>query len=439
MKSAFEVQPGGVFQGEWVVPGDKSISHRALILASIAKGTSYIEGFLYSEDCLATLKALQQCGIKMYVQTDRIRVEGQGLMGLQPSASSIDCQNSGTSIRLLAGLLSAQNFDSHLMGDESLIKRPMKRIFDPLSQMGAELEGKNIQGEIYAPLLIRGKKKLKGIEYTLPIASAQVKSCLLLAGLCAKVPITIVEKETTRDHTERMLTLFGANIVRKDNTICLNPVEELKEQTIQIPGDFSSAAFFIASASFTPGSHILIRQVGINETRTGLIKILRAMGAKIQLHSYDTLSGEPVADIEVMGGDLQGIEIPSEWVVLAIDEFPIIFVAAAVARGTTTIKGIRELRFKETDRITTMANALKILGIQLQTWEDGILIEGGVLSGGQVDAKGDHRIAMALAMAGMKAKERIKIDDVENVSTSFPGFIELAKKSGLTIVKSHDE
>lgn len=435
MKNAFEVHPGGTLQGECCIPGDKSISHRGLILGALSEGTTLLQGFLKSEDCLATLEALSQCGVEFTIEAKTVSITGKGLMGLEPPSSRLDCQNSGTSLRLLAGLLSAQSFDSQLIGDDSLSLRPMKRIVEPLMQMGAMIEGKFVGQEVYAPLKIKGKASLQGICYTLPIPSAQVKSCLLLAGLNAKGATTIIEKEPSRDHTERLLAFLGANISRSDNVICLKPGNRLKGQIITIPGDFSSAAFFIAGASFTPGSDIFLRNIGVNPTRTGMISILREMGAEIHLQDEREINAEPVADLEIKGGTLRGIEILPESIVSAIDEFPIIFVAAALAKGTTTIRGIRELRFKETDRIRVMVNALRLLGAQIDEWEDGVSIQGGVLSGGSVDAKGDHRIAMALAMAGLRATGSIKVVGVDNIATSFPEFIALANKSGLTIVK----
>lgn len=431
----FNVYPGRTLQGEWCVPGDKSISHRALILGAISEGTTALQGFLTSEDCLATLQALQQCGVEFTREAECVRIIGKGLTGLQPPSEPLNCQNSGTSLRLLAGLLSAQSFDSQLIGDPSLSTRPMKRIVAPLKQMGAMIEGKPLAEEIYAPLMIAGGASLRGIHYTLPIPSAQLKSCLLLAGLNAKGPTVIIEKEPSRDHTERLLAFFGANITHLDHTICLQPGNKLEGRTITIPGDFSSAAFFIAGASFTPGSHLILRNVGMNPTRTGMMAILREMGADLRLHNEREVSGEPVADLEIKGGTLQGIEVPRQWIVSAIDEFPIIFVAAALAKGTTTISGIRELRFKETDRIRVMVNALKALGIMIDEWEEGVSIEGGVLSGGIVDAKGDHRIAMALAIAGSRALGRISVLEVDKIATSFPGFIALANQMGLRIEK----
>ncbi len=335
-------------------------------------------------------------------------------------------------MRLLAGVLAAQPFNSQLIGDESLSRRPMDRIVNPLQKMGAQItEG--------PPLSIQPlRTPLNGIEYTLPVASAQVKSCLLLAGLYATSPTVLVENVLTRDHTERMLTAFGAKLTMSHHRISLAPGGVLHGQAITIPGDISSAAFFIAGASFTPDSHIILRQVGVNPRRMGMIRILEQMGANIQIHSLPPQSGEPMADIEVKGPTagmrLQGIYIQQEWVASAIDEFPMIFVVAAMAKGETIIRGIQELRFKETDRIAVMARGLKTLGVPLAILPDGIIIRGSPqLEGGKIDCEGDHRVAMAFAMAGLKAKSPIILSDAENIVTSFPQFALLANKLGLTI------
>lgn len=431
-----EVVPGGRLQGEWVVPGDKSISHRALLLGAISNGKTDILGFLFSEDCLATLKALQQCGIEFSSGPDHVTVYGKGFYGLTPPSQSIDCQNSGTTFRLLAGLLAAQPFSSCLIGDQSLSKRPMKRIVDPLTQMGAVIRGREQNDQITAPLMIEGKGILKGIDYAIPVASAQVKSCLLLAGLMATGESILTEVGPTRDHTERMLQAFGASIQNTQKGIHLIPGRELIGQTVHVPGDLSSAAFFIAGASLAQGSELLLRRVGVNSTRTGILSILKAMGADITVHNHRLESGEPVADIQVKSAILRGIHVPQEWVVSAIDEFPIIFVVAALAQGTTTISGIEELRYKETDRLSVMANELRKLGAKMTLLKDGIVIEGGALSGGTVQSEGDHRIAMALAIAGLKTTSPLVIKDIDNIATSFPGFIEFANQCGLTITSS---
>lgn len=434
----FEVNPSEKLHGEWVVPGDKSISHRALLFGAIAQGHTEIDGFLFGEDCLATLRALQELGVSFTTRAEKITVEGNGLYGLKVPFQSLDCGNSGTTMRLLAGLLAPQSFSSQLTGDQSLSKRPMKRIVAPLRKMGALITGQEDYIEITAPLLIEGGQKLQGIDYVLPIASAQIKSCLLLAGLYASSPITLTEKVKTRDHTERLLAAFGAKLSVKDNTITLSP-SALYAQNVSVPGDLSSAAFFIAGASMTKGSHILLRHVGVNPTRMGIIHILKAMGADITLHDVRLQSAEPVADIEVKGADLKGITLPNEWVTSAMDEFPIIFVVASLAHGETRIEGIKELRFKETDRISTMAQGLRTLGVALEESHDGIVIQGGEIKGGVVSSEGDHRVAMAFAMASLKAKDPIHIKDCENINTSFPGFVDFANQCGLTIKAVQNE
>lgn len=428
-----QVKPGGTLQGEGVVPGDKSISHRAIILGSIAQGKTTVRGFLPGKDCLATLRAMQSLGVKIDNPTpDTVIIEGVGLQGLSQSPCVLDCENSGTSMRLLTGLLAAQTFDSTLKGDHSLESRPMERILNPLAQMGARIKGRELDGKVVAPLMIQGSP-LKGIHYALPIASAQVKSCLLLAGLYAQGNTFLVENVPTRDHTERMLQAFGADLTIKHHAITLKPGQPLQGQEVWVPGDISSAAFFIAGASFTPNAHILLRQVGINPRRMGMISILRLMGAEIHLLNSRERCGEMISDIEVKGKTLTGITVPLEWVASAIDEFPIIFVAAAMAQGETMIRGIQELRFKETDRIAVMAKGLKALGIPVAILPDGIMIRGAPIQGGRIQSEGDHRVAMAFAMAGLKTKEPIIIQDADNIATSFPNFNDLANHFGLPI------
>ncbi|MFI4936953.1 MAG: 3-phosphoshikimate 1-carboxyvinyltransferase [Candidatus Berkiellales bacterium] len=423
-------EPGGTLQGDITLPGDKSISHRAIILGSIAQGKTEITHFLPGEDCLATLKAMRALGVTIENPTpETVIVHGVGLHGLKPPKHPIDCGNSGTSMRLLSGLLAAQPFSSTLIGDNSLTQRPMERIISPLKQMGANIEGQ----AGCPPLTILPTKGLNGIHYSLPMASAQVKSCLLLAGLYASGKTTLVENIPSRDHTERMLKALGAQLQGKHNQITLTPGNELLGQTITVPSDISSAAFFIAGASFTPGSHLRLQQVGVNPKRLGIITILREMGANITLHHERLLNDEPIADIEVKGSKLNGITVLNEWVPSAIDEFPMIFVAAALAKGETIIRGIQELRFKETDRIAAMAEGLKTLGVSLAILPDGIIIRGGEIKGGTVDSKGDHRIAMAFAMASLAVNAPILIRDCQNIATSFPNFCALAAKLGLNI------
>lgn len=426
------VKPGGKLTGEFTVPGDKSISHRSIILGSIAEGITKISGFLEGADCLATMHAFRAMGVEI---TDPIYgnliIKGVGLNGLQVPNKIIDLGNSGTSIRLLTGLLAGQKFASTLTGDESLRKRPMARIAKPLQQMGAEIK---MRDDNYPPLHISGGKKLQAINYAMPIASAQVKSGLLLAGLYANGTTIITEPATTRDHTERLLKTFGCPIEYNDHQIILKKPGQLKATELMVPADISSAAFFIVGATIATGSEILLKNIGINPTRTGVITILQMMGANIELMNRRLLGEEPVADIVVKSSQLKGIEIPLELVPLAIDEFPAIFIAAACAEGITILRGAKELRVKESDRIQVMADGLTAIGINAQTIEDGIVIHGGKIKGGKINSHGDHRIAMSFAIAGLMAQNEITIEDCANVATSFPNFVELAQQIGLQIV-----
>ncbi|WP_131781656.1 3-phosphoshikimate 1-carboxyvinyltransferase [Legionella gresilensis] len=422
--------------GDITVPGDKSISHRAIMLGAIAHGTTTINGFLDGEDCLATLKAFCLMGVSIEGPiSQRVIIHGVGKYGLQPPTDTIDCGNSGTSIRLLAGLLAAQPFDSSLTGDASLLKRPMERVSRPLNQMGANInttEGK-------PPLFIKGGKELVGITYEMPEASAQVKSALLLAGLYASGDTTIIEPGFTRDHTERMLTTFSYPIRKCENKIIINSDGECISTDIIIPGDISSAAFFIVAATLIPDSDILIRNIGINPTRTGVIQILQQMGAHIDLKNKRLYGEELVADLHVRYAPLEGIDIPSNLVPLAIDEFPIIFIAAACAKGQTRLHGAKELRNKESDRISAMADGLQRLGIEIQTFSDGVFINGGTIKGGKIDSYHDHRIAMAFSIAGAVAKDKVIIKNCANVATSFPSFVKTANMIHLAIEEQYDE
>lgn len=427
----YNVNPGGQLQGRLRVPGDKSISHRAIMLGSIAEGVTEVRGFLEGEDSLATLAAFRAMGVKIEgPKQGRVTIHGVGLHGLKAPSGPLDLGNSGTSMRLLSGLLAGQNFDSVLVGDESLSRRPMKRVTEPLARMGACIEA---TGQGTAPLKIHGGQKLSGIEYVMPVASAQVKSSLLLAGLYANGRTCVTEPAPTRDHTERMLTGFGYAVSRQGNKICLNGVGQLKSTAIDVPADISSAAFFMVGASIAPGSDLTLEHVGINPTRIGVITILRLMGADIELLSSREAGGEPVADIRVRYSPLQGIEIPLDQVPLAIDEFPALFIAAACAEGNTVLRGAEELRVKESDRIQVMADGLRVLGIQARPTPDGIIIEGGRLGGGAIESHGDHRIAMSFAIAALCAKDVITINDCANVNTSFPNFVGLARSAGLVI------
>ncbi|HAU1556595.1 TPA: 3-phosphoshikimate 1-carboxyvinyltransferase [Legionella pneumophila] len=413
----------GCLKGEITVPGDKSISHRSIIFGAIAIGTSVIDGFLDGEDCIATLKAFQSMGVRIEgPDKQRVIIHGVGKYGLKQPQNIIDCGNSGTSMRLLAGLLAAQQFDSQLTGDESLLKRPMLRISRPLSQMGADVTTQDGK----PPIVIKGGKKLNGIHYVMPEASAQVKSCLLLAGMYAEGQTKITENAVSRDHTERMLRTFSYPVQIQDGTIVIDRNGECYGTRLNIPGDISSAAFFIVAASITPDSDVLIRNVGINPTRTGIIHILTEMGADIRILNQRAYGEEPVADLHIRYSQLKGIDIPVSMVPLAIDEFPVIFIAAACAQGKTTLHGAKELRLKESDRIGAMVDGLNQLGVHAEGFDDGILIEGGSIQGGEVNSRGDHRIAMSFAIAGAVASAPVTIKNCANVATSFPSFVTTA-------------
>jgi 3-phosphoshikimate 1-carboxyvinyltransferase len=402
------------------------------MLGSLASGVTRISGFLQGEDSLATLNAFRQMGVDIDGPEDgTVVVHGVGMHGLQQSAEALDLGNSGTSMRLLSGLLAAQKFDTTLVGDSSLSVRPMRRVTEPLALMGADISTTE-RGT--APLKIEGGAALHGIDYQMPVASAQVKSSLLLAGLYAQGTTCVTEPAPTRDHTERMLQGFGYRLERQGSRICLQGGGSLTACDLNIPSDISSAAFFLVGASIAKGSDLLLEHVGINPTRDGVITILRLMGADIEVLNRREVGGEPVADLRVRSVPLKGVQIPIEQVPLAIDEFPAIFIAAACATGETILSGAEELRFKESDRIQVMADGMAALGIDVTTSQDGMRIQGGgSFSGGAVESHGDHRIAMSFAMAGLCADGEIKIGDCANVDTSFPGFVELAKTTGLAI------
>lgn len=428
----FVVEPGGALRGRLRVPGDKSISHRAIMLGSLAEGTTIISGFLEGEDCLATLRAFRAMGVRIDgPDQGRVTVHGVGLRGLRAPADPLNMGNSGTSMRLMAGILAGQDFDSMLVGDASLTRRPMRRVTAPLAQMGARIESAD-SGT--APLRIRGGQRLTGIDYPLPVASAQVKSCLLLAGLYAEGVTHITEPAPTRDHTERMLEGLGYPLVREnERSVALTGGGRLIGTDMDLPADISSAAFFLVGASITPGSDLVLEHVGVNPTRDGVIEILRLMGADIERLNPHLAGGEPVADLRVRYAPLHGIRIPEALVPLAIDEFPALFIAAACAQGKTILTGAEELRVKESDRIQVMAEGLSALGVVADPMPDGIVIQGGPLSGGGTDSHGDHRIAMSFAMAALCAGGAIRIEDCANVDTSFPGFASLARGVGLAI------
>jgi 3-phosphoshikimate 1-carboxyvinyltransferase len=433
----FRLQPGGTLRGEARVPGDKSVSHRSIMLGSLAEGTTRVSGFLQAEDCLATMNAFKAMGVRIEGPEDgKVVIHGVGLKGLQAPTEALYLGNSGTSMRLLSGLLAGQPFGTVLTGDPSLSRRPMKRVTDPLRQMGAEIETTE-KGT--APLKIKGGSPLKGIHYDMPVASAQVKSCLLLAGLYAEGETSVREPAPTRDHTERMLAGFGYPVTREGDVIRVRPGGKLSAADVDVPSDISSAAFFMVGAAIAEGGDVTLKHVGINPTRTGVIDILKLMGANIDILNPREAGGEPVADIRIRSSQLRGIDIPEELVPLAIDEFPVLFVAAACAEGQTRLTGAEELRVKESDRIQVMADGLKILGIDAQPTPDGMIMQGGKLGGGRVDSHGDHRIAMAFSIASLKASAPIEIDDCANVNTSFPIFVELARGLGLNIVSIEGE
>ncbi|MDW7671042.1 MAG: 3-phosphoshikimate 1-carboxyvinyltransferase [Bacillota bacterium] len=407
------------------VPGDKSISHRAVMLAGISRGVTHIKGFLNGEDCLSTLRCFQQMGVKVETDAEIMRITGSGLYGLKEPGDVLDAGNSGTTMRLMAGILSGQPFMSVVTGDGSLKNRPMDRIAVPLRLMGARIDGRE-EGR-KAPLVIRGGS-LKAIHYEMPVASAQVKSAVLLAGLYAEGSTSVTEIRPSRDHTERMLEAFGVNVGMDGLTRTIHP-SELTSADVEVPGDISSAAFLLAAAACLPGSDITLKSVGLNPTRAGIITVLSQMGADITTVNERHTSGEPIGDIIIRGGALTGIEIGEEMIPSLIDEIPVIAVAAACAKGTTRITGARELRVKETDRISAMAQELNNVGVQVETLEDGMVIHGPqIIKGGQVNSHGDHRIAMAMAVAGLLAKSPVHIRNHECIAVSFPGFEETLQK-----------
>lgn len=428
----YTMQAGGQVNGKIRVPGDKSMSHRSIMLGSLAEGITEVEGFLEGEDALATLQAFRDMGVVIEGPNNgRVKIHGVGLHGLQKPAGPLYLGNSGTSMRLLAGILAGQPFDSELTGDESLSKRPMNRVVKPLQAMGAKISAQGEKG--LPPIKISGGQKLKSMDYTLPMASAQVKSCVLLAGLYAQGTTSVTEPAPTRDHTERMLRGFGYEVITDGAKASLQGGGTLTASHIDVPADISSAAFFMVAASIAPGSDLTLTHVGINPTRIGVINILRQMGADITLSNEAEVGGEPVADIRVKYAPLKGINIPKDQVPLAIDEFPVLFVAAACAQGTTVLTGAEELRVKESDRIQSMADGLIALGINAEATPDGIIIEGGQIGQGQVQSHGDHRIAMAFAVASLRAQGPIRILNCANVATSFPNFAELAQNVGIKL------
>lgn len=429
----FLAKPGSSLSGRIRVPGDKSISHRSIMLGSLAEGTTEVEGFLEGEDALATLQAFRDMGVVIEgPHHGRVTIHGVGLKGLKAPAGPLYMGNSGTSMRLLSGLLAAQSFDTTLTGDASLSKRPMNRVAKPLREMGAVIE---TGPEGRPPLTIKGGQRLTGMDYEMPMASAQVKSCLLLAGLYAAGRTSVTEPAPTRDHTERMLRGFGYPVSVEGSTASVESGHKLTATRIEVPADISSAAFFLVAASIAEGSELVLEHVGINPTRTGVIDILKLMGGDITLENQREVGGEPVADIRVRAAKLKGIDIPEDLVPLAIDEFPVLFVAAACAEGRTVLRGAEELRVKESDRIQVMADGLIALGVKAEPTPDGIVIEGGAIGGGEVWAHGDHRIAMSFSVASLRASAPIRIHDCANVATSFPNFLALAAQVGINVAE----
>ena len=428
----FQVQPGGSLHGEIRVPGDKSMSHRSIMLGSLANGVTHVTGFLNAEDAMSTLQAFRDMGVQIEGPVNgEVTIHGVGKHGLKQPEKPLYLGNSGTSMRLLSGLLAGQAFDCVLTGDKSLESRPMRRVTQPLALMGAVIE---TQADGTAPLTIRGQAgALKAIHYDMPIASAQVKSCLLLAGMYAEGETSVTEPAPTRDHTERMLSGFGYPVRRSGSTASISSQGELTATQIDVPSDISSAAFFLVGASIAADSDVTLKHVGINPTRTGVIDILRLMGADIEVLNERSVGGEPVADLRVRSSKLHGINIPEELVPLAIDEFPVLFVAAACAEGTTVLTGAKELRVKESDRIQVMADGLQVLGVDAHPTEDGMVINGSPIGSGRVDSHGDHRIAMSFSIAGLRASGQITIDDCANVNTSFAEFKDLATSLGLKL------
>lgn len=410
-------------KGEIIPPPDKSISHRAIICSSIAKGRSSVRNFLRAEDTLSTLSAFRTLGITIEESGDGLLIYGDGIHGLREPGNIIDCRNSGTTIRLLSGVLSGNPFFSVLSGDDSLRKRPMQRVIVPLRQMGAEIIGRD--NDRFPPIAIKGKE-LKPVKYQLPVASAQVKSAVLLAGLYPVGETEIIEPLKSRDHTERMLTAFGANIHVEGTSVRINGEAELHGRDTIVPGDFSSAAFFMVASLLMKDSEVIIRSVGVNPTRTGLINVLERMGAEITIENIREVSGEPVADIYCKGcNELRAVKIKKEEVPFLIDEFPILCIAATQAEGITIINGAEELRVKESDRIKAMATELKKFGVELEEYPDGISIKGkAILKGSEVESCGDHRIAMSLAIAGLMAEGKTTINNASSVDISFPGFFD---------------
>ncbi|WP_313347178.1 3-phosphoshikimate 1-carboxyvinyltransferase [Stenotrophomonas sp.] len=423
---------GQPLQGSLTIPGDKSVSHRAVMFAALADGVSHIDGFLEGEDTRATAAIFSQLGVRIETPSPSQRiVHGVGVDGLQAPSAPLDCGNAGTGMRLLAGLLAAQPFDSVMVGDESLSRRPMRRVTGPLAQMGAKID---TDSDGTPPLRVHGGQALHGIDFASPVASAQVKSAVLLAGLYAAGVTAVTEPHPTRDYSERMLRAFGVEIEFSPGQARLQGGQRLRATNIAVPADFSSAAFFLVAASIIPGSELRLRQVGLNPRRTGLLAALRLMGADIVEENHAEQGGEAVADLVVRHAPLHGAEIPEALVPDMIDEFPALFVAAAAAQGNTVVRGAAELRVKESDRLAAMATGLRSLGVQVDETEDGATIHGGhPLGSGTIESHGDHRIAMAFAIAGQLSTGEVRVNDIVNVATSFPNFDGLARGTGFNL------
>jgi 3-phosphoshikimate 1-carboxyvinyltransferase len=433
----FEARPAARVSGAVAVPGDKSISHRSLMLSGIAQGTSEVSGFLASEDCLATMAAMRALGVRIEQRSPtQVTIHGVGLRGLRGAGRALDMGNAGTAMRLFTGLLSAQSFDSQLIGDASLMKRPMERVAKPLREMGADVR----THDGTPPVDIGGGRGLHGIDYRMPVASAQVKSAILLAALFADSATTVVAPAVTRDHSERMLSSCGVRLDIEGLRVTLHPPQQLAAQRIEVPGDFSSAAFFIVAGLLgASAGGLTVENVGLNPTRTGLLDILRSMGAQIDIVNPRE-GAEPMADLKVHASALRGVRVPADLVPLAIDELPVLFIAAACASGETVVTGAEELRVKESDRIAAMSAGLTALGVTHTVLPDGMRIEGrgegAAFGGGEIDSHGDHRIAMSFAVASLRASKPVVVRDVANVATSFPGFVDLARSVGLDVRES---
>ena len=423
---------GQPLRGSLTIPGDKSVSHRSVMFAALADGTSHIEGFLEGEDTRATARIFGQLGVRIETPSPSQRiVHGVGIDGLKAPDAPLDCGNAGTGMRLLAGLLAGQAFDCTLIGDESLSGRPMRRVTGPLSQMGAKSD---TQDDGTPPRHVHGGQALHGIDFASPVASAQIKSAVLLAGLYAQGETQVTEPHPTRDYTERMLSAFGVDIEFSPGKARLRGGQRLRATDIVVPADFSSAAFYLVAASIIPGSELRLKQVGLNPRRTGLLHALRLMGADITEENPAEQGGEPVADLVVRYAPLKGARIPEALVPDMIDEFPALFVAAAAAEGQTVVSGAAELRVKESDRLAAMATGLRALGMQVDETEDGATLHGGVrLGSGTIESHGDHRIAMAFAIAGQISDGEVRINDIANVATSFPDFDGLARSAGFNL------